>query len=91
MQPMPLDCAIVHVRNGNQTDTAIARTWAPGDLGQCRLCPAGHCSAGAGLMCLVVVKAKVEPRDAWLFESRNFDARPLDDDPRFPAEVVTGV
>jgi hypothetical protein len=86
-QPMPVDCAVAYSERDGQTETSIARLWKPGATARCRLCPLGHCTAGAGNMCLVVVKARVPERDAWLFKARRMDPAlpPLPDDPRLTA------
>lgn len=67
-QPLPTSlvvCQIPASQGGPQT--AIARGWAEGDAGRCRLCPRDRCCVSDGGVCLVVVPRYVPTRDTALY------------------------
>lgn len=84
-QPEPTDCAVVYSERAGSTETAIALAWRKGDPANCQLCPVGHCTAGDSQLCLRVIRARIEPEDARLYQCRNMTGPTLLDDPRLPS------
>jgi hypothetical protein len=85
VQPFPKGCAILYHDNADgTTSTDIAPVWNDGEGVKCRLCPIGHCTLGPGNLCLLSVRAKIKPEDAWLFacSEASFLVPPLPADPR---------
>jgi hypothetical protein len=62
-QPMPSHLHMAWTKVGGTTVTSIMRTWKPGDVERCKLCPLGQCIARQSGVnhCLVVVSEHVKP------------------------------
>lgn len=66
LQPEPETWQVAPTLDGKWT--AILRVWNQGDVGRCRLCPAGSCVATDNF-CFFQVSGKVSTEDARLFDT----------------------